>query len=61
MAATPRATRIVHFADLHLDASFAWTGAASAAARQRRQSLRDVLVRIVALTREVEADALFCG
>lgn len=61
MAATPRATRIVHFADLHLDASFAWAGAASAVARQRRQSLRDVLVRIVALTREVEADALFCG
>ena len=61
MAATPRATRIVHFADLHLDASFAWAGAASAVARQRRQSLRDVLVRIAAIVREVEADALFCG
>ena len=61
MAATPRATRIVHFADLHLDASFAWAGAASAVARQRRQSLRDVLVRIAALVRECEADALCCG
>lgn len=61
MAATPPATRIVHFADLHLDASFAWAGATSAVARQRRQSLRDALVRIAALVREVEADALFCG
>ena len=61
MAATPRATRIVHFADLHLDASFAWAGAASAVARRRRQSLRDALVRIAAIVREVEADALFCA
>ncbi len=53
--------KIVHFADLHLDAPFAWAGAFGAAARRRRQALRDVLVRIVDLTRKVQAEALFCG
>ena len=53
--------KIVHFADLHLDAPFAWAGASGGAARRRRQALRDVLVRIVDLTREVRAEALFCG
>ena len=53
--------RIVHFSDLHLDSPFAWAGATGEAARQRRQALRDTLVRIVDLTREVKADALFCG
>ena len=53
--------RIVHFSDLHLDAPFAWAGATGEAARQRRQALRDTLVRIIDLTREVNADALFCG
>ena len=53
--------KIVHFADLHLDAPFAWAGASGAAARRRRQALQDVLVRIVGLAREVRADALFCG
>ena len=53
--------KIVHFADLHLDAPFAWAGAFGAAARRRRQALRDVLVRIVDLAREVQAEALFCG
>ena len=47
--------KIVHFADLHLDARFAWAGASGAAARRRRQALRDVLVRIADLTREVRA------
>ena len=56
-----RLMKIVHFADLHLDAPFAWIGASGAVARRRRQALRDVLVRIVELTREVRADALFCG
>ena len=53
--------RIVHFSDLHLDSPFAWAGAAGEAARQRRQALRDTLVRIIRVTREVKADALFCG
>ncbi len=53
--------QIVHFADLHLDSGFAWAGAGGAAARRRRQSLRDSLRRITALARGVGADALFCG
>ena len=61
MSGTPRSTRIVHFADLHLDAGFAWAGATSSVARQRRQGLRNALLRIVAIVREVQADALFCG
>ena len=61
MPGTPRPIRIVHFADLHLDAGFAWAGATSSVARQRRQGLRNALVRIVAITREAQADALFCG
>ena len=61
MPGTPRPIRIVHFADLHLDAGFAWAGATSSVARQRRQGLRNALVRIVAIAREAQADALFCG
>ena len=53
--------KIVHFADLHLDAGFAWAGAAGAAARQRRQSLRDTLRSITELARDVDAGALVCG
>ena len=53
--------RIVHFSDLHLDSLFAWVGAAGDAARQRRQALRETLLRIVDLAREEAADALFCG
>ena len=53
--------RIVHFSDLHLDSPFAWAGATGEAARKRRQALRDTLLRIVDLTSEVKANALFCG
>ena len=53
--------KIIHFADLHLDAQFAWAGAHSDSARRRRQGLRDALLRIVRLAKEVEADAIFCG
>ena len=53
--------KIVHFADLHLDARFAWAGAVGDASRRRRQGLRDALRSIVDLTREVDADALFSG
>lgn len=57
----PSRVKIVHFADLHLDSGFAWAGADGAAARRRRQSLRDALSRITALARDVDAGALFCG
>ncbi|MCC6237273.1 MAG: metallophosphoesterase [Dehalococcoidia bacterium] len=53
--------KIVHFADLHLDAPFAWVGASGEVARRRRQALRETLLRIVELTKEVGAGALFCG
>jgi DNA repair exonuclease SbcCD nuclease subunit len=52
-------TTIVHFADLHLDTLFRQGG--PAIARRRRQALRDVLVAIVDLAMEVDADALFCA
>ncbi len=51
--------RIVHFADLHLGTLFRWVP--PEVARQRRQALRDTLVRIADVTREVRADALLCG
>ncbi|MCC7367234.1 MAG: metallophosphoesterase [Chloroflexi bacterium] len=53
--------KLVFFADLHLDAPFAWLGGSQLAARRRRQALRETLRNIVRLTREVEADALLCG
>jgi DNA repair protein SbcD/Mre11 len=53
--------KIVHFSDLHLDSQFAWAGASGEVARRRRQALRETLLRIVTLTRDVDADALFCG
>ena len=53
--------KIVHFADLHLDSAFAWSGASGEAAQRRRQGLRDALQAIVSLTCDVKADALFCG
>ena len=53
--------KIVHFADLHLDAPFAWCGASGGAARHRRQALRETLSNIIRIVQEVDADALFCG
>ncbi len=57
----PARVKIVHLADLHLDSGFAWAGAGGAAARRRRQSLRDALESIATLARDVDAGALFCG
>ncbi|MDE0177776.1 MAG: metallophosphoesterase [Gammaproteobacteria bacterium] len=51
-------TRILHFADLHLDSVFAWAGGAAIV---RRENLRKTLRNIVDLAKEVESDALFCG
>ena len=53
--------KLVLFSDLHLDAPFAWLGTNPAAARTRRQALRDTLQNVARLAREARADALLCG
>ena len=53
--------KIVHFADVHLDAPFAWCEATGDVAQLRREALRDALLAIVSLVRETGADALLCG
>jgi exonuclease SbcD len=53
------AIRILHFADVHLDAPFKW--ASPAVARRRRQGLRDALSRIVDLAAAEHVDAVTCG
>jgi DNA repair exonuclease SbcCD nuclease subunit len=51
--------RLLHFADLHLDAPFAWAGAD--AARARRRALGDALVRIAELASQRKVDAVCCA
>ncbi|MCY3839714.1 MAG: metallophosphoesterase, partial [Gammaproteobacteria bacterium] len=46
---------------MHLDSAFAWCGATGDAARARRQALREALLAIAELARNVDADALFCA
>ena len=41
--------KLVFFADLHLDAPFAWLGGSQLAARRRRQALRETLRNITRL------------
>jgi exonuclease SbcD len=54
--------KIVHFADLHLEAAFAWMGTRDVdAPRKRRQGLRETLRRIATLTIDEGAGALLCG
>lgn len=53
--------RILHFADLHLDRSFAGLGMASSEADTRRWELRDALRRIVDLAIERQCDAITIG
>jgi DNA repair exonuclease SbcCD nuclease subunit len=53
--------KVVHFADLHLDAQFAWLAATPELARERRQSLRDTLRNIIKLARDEKVDAVFCA
>lgn len=48
--------RILHFADLHLDAPFAWARAETA--RLRRRNLREVLTRIMQIAEEAQVDAV---
>lgn len=51
--------RLLHFADLHLDASFRWAG--EGVAGGLRQALRDALARILALAGERHVDAILCA
>ncbi|MEP6871095.1 MAG: metallophosphoesterase [Anaerolineaceae bacterium] len=53
--------KLIHFSDLHLDAHFAWLAGAPELARERRQSLRETLTKIVLIVQENDADALLCG
>jgi DNA repair exonuclease SbcCD nuclease subunit len=51
--------RFLHFADLHLDAPFAW--ARPETARLRRRNRRETLTRILALADEEGVDAVLCA
>jgi exonuclease SbcD len=51
--------RLLHFADLHLDAQFAW--APPETARRRRRNRRETLTRILQLADEERVDAVLCA
>src|SRR5918999_5414493 len=51
--------KLLHFADLHLDAPFAW--APPETARLRRRNRRATLTRIIALAEAEAVDAILCG
>jgi DNA repair protein SbcD/Mre11 len=51
--------KLLHFADLHLDAPFAW--APPETARLRRRNRRETLTRIVALAEAESVDAILCA
>lgn len=53
--------KLVLFSDPHLDTKFAWLAGRPHLAAQRRQGLRDTLVRIADLAESSGADALLCG
>lgn len=53
--------RILHFADLHLDRSFAGPGMTAAEADRRRAELRAALVRIVDFALDLDVDLLTVG
>jgi len=53
--------RILHFADLHLDRSFAGLSVAPSEAAKRREELRTALRRIIDLALELNVDALTAG
>jgi DNA repair exonuclease SbcCD nuclease subunit len=53
--------RILHFADLHLDRSFAGLSVAPSEAAKRREELRTALRRIIDLALELNVDALTVG
>ena len=53
--------KILHFADLHLDASFAGQGFSADYGRERRLDLRSALTRIFAQARELNVNAVTVG
>jgi len=53
--------KILHFADVHLDCSFAGVGMATSEASRRREELRSVLRRIVDAALERNVDAVTVG
>jgi DNA repair protein SbcD/Mre11 len=55
------ALRLLHFADLHLDRSFASERLFGVGAQRRREDLRSALQRIVERAREAQADLITCG
>jgi DNA repair protein SbcD/Mre11 len=55
------AYQLLHFSDLHLDASFAADGIASSVGDWRRSDLRATAGRILALARERRVDAITIG
>ena len=55
------ALRLLHFADLHLDRSFASERLYGVGAQRRREDLRAALQRIVERAREARADLITCG
>jgi DNA repair protein SbcD/Mre11 len=55
------ALRLLHFADLHLDRSFASERLFGVGAQRRREDLRSALQRIIERAREDQADVITCG
>ena len=55
------ALRLLHFADLHLDRSYAGERLYGSGAQQRRQELRHALQRIVERAQSARADLITCG
>ena len=55
------ALRLLHFADLHLDRSFARERLYGVGAQRRRGDLRAALQRIVERAREAQVDLITCG
>ncbi len=51
--------KLLHFADLHLDAPFAW--ATPETARVRRRNRRETLTRILRLAADERVDAILCA
>lgn len=52
--------KLLLFADVHLDAAFAWLGS-GAVGRRRREAQREALRRIVALAGAEQVDAILCA
>ena len=55
------ALRLLHFADLHLDRSFASERLYGVGAQRRREDLRAALQRIIERARAAQADVITCG